>query len=110
MPSYYPRRGKAKEAISLWKETLEKPLDIEIAHSDMNGAYPTNPDLRDEVLSVIGVNGGPTDYQKEYAKVSKKNRNESVRRQTMLMTVSHQTRAFSNEYADRKWCTSISVG
>lgn len=50
MPSYYPRRGKVKEAISLWKETLEKPLDIEIAHSDMNGAYPTNPDLRDEVF------------------------------------------------------------
>ena len=43
----------------------------------MNGAYPTNPDLRDESFIVIGVNGGPTDYPKEYAKVSKKNRNES---------------------------------
>ena len=50
MPSYYPRRGKVKEAISLWKETLEKPLDIEIASTDTNGAYPTSPDLRDEVF------------------------------------------------------------
>ena len=50
MPSYYPRRGRAKEAISLWKETLEKPLDIEIAHPDTNGSYPTSPDLRDEVF------------------------------------------------------------
>ena len=29
---------------------MEKPLDIEIAHPDTNGAYPTSPDLRDEVF------------------------------------------------------------
>ena len=50
MPSYYPKRGNVKNALMLWKDTLERSLDVEIAHLDTHGAFPSNPDITDEVF------------------------------------------------------------
>ena len=50
MPSYYPKRGNVKNALMLWKDTLQKTLEVEIAHVDTQGAYPSNPNITDEVF------------------------------------------------------------
>ena len=63
MPSYYPKRGNVKNALMLWKDTLQKTLEVEIAYVDTQGAYPSNPNITD-VLFVITQNGGCDAFQK----------------------------------------------
>ena len=50
MPKLYPHRGKSDVAITLWKDTLDKRLDIDVSHVDSEGAYPKKPNILEEVF------------------------------------------------------------